>query len=211
MSRPVYIGGVDGSSKGTVVRGDGNFKDLGRVGLCRQAAANILSKAEMVDAGHHTTYVNDECHLDGQGVTVVFKRKPLGSDGQNPTPILVIWAHDSLFPVTVQDNIRRYTPREVGQAQHARELMSWLSFPSSQSLVELIQSGGIMNSVVTAQVVRNPDANYEMSLQSEIKEACLYCSSCVARSTRDSRAAEPRRGHHVHQEATFPRRSAGQT
>jgi hypothetical protein len=60
MSRLVCIGGVDGSSKGIVVR----------VSLCSQAAENILSKAEMVDAGHHITYVNDEYHLDRQGVTM---------------------------------------------------------------------------------------------------------------------------------------------
>jgi hypothetical protein len=43
--------------------------------------------------------------------------------------------------------------------------MSRLSFPTSQSLVELIQSGGIMNNVVIVQDVRYADAIYGMSLQ----------------------------------------------
>jgi hypothetical protein len=84
------------------------------MGLCSQAAANILSKAEMVDARHHITYVNDEYHLDGQGVIMVFKRKSLGSDGHKSNHYSCdLGADDSMFPVTVQDNMRRYTPREV--------------------------------------------------------------------------------------------------
>jgi hypothetical protein len=59
LKKPICIGGVDGSSKGIREDTDGNFENLGRVGICGHAAANILSKAELVDAGHRISYVND--------------------------------------------------------------------------------------------------------------------------------------------------------
>jgi hypothetical protein len=36
----------------------------------------------MVDAGHRISYVNDEYHLDGDGVAMVFRRKLLGDGKQ---------------------------------------------------------------------------------------------------------------------------------
>jgi hypothetical protein len=41
LERPICIGGVDGSSKGIRVETDGNFEDLGRVGICGHAAENV--------------------------------------------------------------------------------------------------------------------------------------------------------------------------
>ena len=48
--KPFYIGGIDGGSRGLCIREDGDFKDLGRVGLATRAAANTLSKTRLIDA-----------------------------------------------------------------------------------------------------------------------------------------------------------------
>ena len=65
--KPFYIGGIDGGSRGLCIREDGNFNDLGRVGLATRAAANILSKTRLIDAGNAVSYdANaDVYHLDG--------------------------------------------------------------------------------------------------------------------------------------------------
>jgi hypothetical protein len=107
LERPICIGGVDGSSKGIRVETDGDFEDLGRVGICGHAAANILSKAEMVDAGHRISYVNDEYHLDGDGVAMVFRRKLLG-DGKHKSKHysceMADAASAATLPVTVEES-----------------------------------------------------------------------------------------------------------
>jgi hypothetical protein len=54
--RPFYIGGIDGESEGLCIEEDGDLKDLGRVGLATTAAANILSKTRLIDAGNTVSY-----------------------------------------------------------------------------------------------------------------------------------------------------------
>jgi predicted lactoylglutathione lyase len=55
--------------------------------------------------------------------------------------------------VTVQDNMSKFSKREIAGAENARELMRQLGYPSSRDMMDLIKSGGIMNSSVTAQDV----------------------------------------------------------
>ena len=61
---------------------DGDFEDLGRVGLATSAAANILSKTRLIDAGNTVTYDAhaDVYHLHGSERSYVFSRK-LNSNG----------------------------------------------------------------------------------------------------------------------------------
>ena len=54
---------------------------------------------------------------------------------------------------TVDDNMSKYSKREIAGAENARELMRQLGYPSSRDLMDLIKSGGIINSNVTAQDV----------------------------------------------------------
>lgn len=54
---------------------------------------------------------------------------------------------------TVEDNMTKYSKREIAGAQNAKELMRQLGYPSSRDLMDLIKSGGILNSSVTAQDV----------------------------------------------------------
>jgi hypothetical protein len=50
--------------------------------------------------------------------------------------------------VTVEENMRRYTAREVQQAKVARELIGRLGHPSSSTAVEMLKKG-IMNCEIT--------------------------------------------------------------
>ena len=59
--KPFYIGGIDCDSRGLCIQQDGDFEDLGRVGLAISAAANILSKTRLIDAGNTVTY---DAHAD---------------------------------------------------------------------------------------------------------------------------------------------------
>ena len=57
---PFFIGGIDGTSRGLKVSESGDFGGLGRVGLSRSAAANVLSKTQMLDGGKRVSYDQDE-------------------------------------------------------------------------------------------------------------------------------------------------------
>jgi hypothetical protein len=69
------------------------------------------------------------------------------------------------FPVTVEDNMHEYSHREVTKALGARELMARLAYSSSQMMLELHESGRIVNCGMTAQDVRDADAIFGMSLE----------------------------------------------
>jgi nitrogen fixation protein len=169
LKTPIYIGGVDGSSKGIRVDADGSFEDLGHVGICGPAAANILSKAEMVDACHRISYVNDEYHLDGDGVVMVFRRKLLGGSGHKSNHYsceMADVASAATLPVTLEANMREYSHREVTKA---RELMARLAYASSSTMLELLGSGGLYTATSFRLII-------------VLVNGCLYC---VLRSHRD--------------------------
>ena len=59
------IEGIDGTSRGLKVNESGDFGGLGREGFSKSAAANVLSKTEMLDSGKQVSYdqVKDVYHL----------------------------------------------------------------------------------------------------------------------------------------------------
>jgi hypothetical protein len=95
-------------------------------------------------------------HLDGDGVAMVFRRKLLG-DGKHKSKHYSCEMADAAsvanFPVTVEDNMREYSHREVAKAREARELMDRLAYASSSNMLELLRSGGLVNCGVTVQYV----------------------------------------------------------
>ena len=74
---PFYIGGIDGGSRGLRIDQEGDFEDLGRVACETTAAANILSKARLFDAGNTVSYdqSNDVYQLQGHQRRYTFCRK----------------------------------------------------------------------------------------------------------------------------------------
>jgi predicted lactoylglutathione lyase len=165
--RPFYIGGIDGESKGLCIKEDGDFKDLGRVGLATTAAANILSKTRLIDAGNTVSYdaLADIYHLYGSERSYTFSRK-IKNDGSKSSHYacdMDSQQHDHALVATVTDNMRNYTKREVTQATNARELMARLAHSSSQATIDMLDAG-VMNCMVTKQDVRNADAIYGSSI-----------------------------------------------
>jgi Reverse transcriptase (RNA-dependent DNA polymerase) len=163
--RPFYIGGIDGGSRGLRIAEEGDFEDLGRVGCEITAAANILSKARLLDAGNIVSYnqLEDAYHLQGQHKNYKFGRKML-SNGRRSNHYACDMA-DYSFVTTVADNMRQYTKREVDQAKTARELMARLGHASSQATIDMLDAG-MSNCTVTKQDVRNADAIFGSSIPS---------------------------------------------
>lgn len=56
--------------------------------------------------------------------------------------------HESLMP-TVEENIQRFTKREVAQAAKARELLGRMGFPSVARAIQMVETGS--NFDVTAR------------------------------------------------------------
>jgi Reverse transcriptase (RNA-dependent DNA polymerase) len=157
--KPFYIGGIDGGSRGLRISEEGDFEDLGRVGCESTAAANILSKARLLDAGNIVSYdqSKDVYYLQGHQRGYTFGRKILSNGRRSSHYACDMADTDQTFVTTVADNMRQYTKREVTQAKNARELIARLGYPSSQATIDMLDAG-MSNCDVTKQDVRNADA-----------------------------------------------------
>jgi len=74
--------------------------------------------------------------------------------------------------MTVDDNKKRFQRREVAKAEEARELMRKLGYPSEKDMFQMVKSGALLNSPVTAQDIRNARAIFgadEASLKGKKK------------------------------------------
>ena len=89
---PFYIGGIDGGFRGLCIQEDGDFRDLGHVGLTSSAIANILSKTRFIDAGNDDSYDAhaDVHHFHGAQRSYTYGRKMNG---------LLIWCSQWKFIV----------------------------------------------------------------------------------------------------------------
>ena len=59
---------------------------------------------------------------------------------------------------TVEENKKKFSKREVGSAQLAREVSRQLGFPSDGGLIDLISSGSMMEIPITSKDVTNAEA-----------------------------------------------------
>ena len=166
-TKPFYIGGIDGASRGLCIQKDGTFHDLGRVGFAPTAAANILSKTRLLDAGNVVSYDADAdaYHLLGSQRSYTFSRKMniSGSRSSHYTCDMAVPFETHALVATVADNMRQYTKREVGQASNARQLMARLAHASSQATIDMLDAG-VTHCDVTKQDVRNADAIFGSSI-----------------------------------------------
>ena len=81
---PFYISSIDGESRGVRISEKGDFEGLGRIANGTTAAANILSKARLLDAGNIVSYnqSKEEYYSEGHQRNDTFGRKIL-SDGRH--------------------------------------------------------------------------------------------------------------------------------
>ena len=112
---PFYIGGIDGGSRGLRISEEGDFENLGRVACESTAAANILSKARLLDTGNTVSYNQslDVYHLHGHRRSYTFSRKMLLNGLRSSHYACDMANTDHTFVTTVADNMRQYTKREV--------------------------------------------------------------------------------------------------
>jgi hypothetical protein len=136
---PFYIGGIDGASRGLRIDQEGDFEDLDRVACETTAAANILSKARLLDAGNTVSYdqSNDVYQLQGQQRRYTFARKML-QDGRRSSHYACDMADtDQTFVITVKDKylasgaFERFKARLIaGGNQQDKGLYEDLSSPT---------------------------------------------------------------------------------
>jgi hypothetical protein len=106
-----YLGGaVGGEAK---VDRDGSFLCFGRIGLCKSAVANLISAGEIVTRGHQVSLESDTYRLEGNGLTLLFTRMVNPVTGVLMNFYSCNLADTDVVLVTVEDNIRRYSEREV--------------------------------------------------------------------------------------------------
>jgi hypothetical protein len=100
--------------------------------------------------------VRDECLVTFDNIANVFKVS-------TPMGLMTFKADRSLYVCNVNTDVedkqgevvslfsaidmrkQRFTPREVKAAEEARDLQKKLGYPSTDALVKLLQSGGVVN------------------------------------------------------------------
>jgi hypothetical protein len=153
------INGIEKSSRGLTVRRRGCFPDLANigcgVGISNGATANIISQAAVRDAGYRIDYdfASDVYTVHGDQFVYRFGRKRENGKISPHYSCDMFIGGQSVLVNTVEDNMQRYTKREVGKAEAARELMSErLGFATPKATIDILNAG-VLNCPVTAQDV----------------------------------------------------------
>lgn len=150
---PTLVSGVNSKGKPLVITECGNT-DFGVVYYDPNCIANILSLGNKVNNCFSVTYSNKQDFYNLQvrkgGCCYYFHRDvssniyicDLDSMVSRPKKILV---------TTVHDKMKKYTVRQVKQAEIAREHQRKLGYSSPGQLIKLIGQGKLVNGTVTAQ------------------------------------------------------------
>ena len=157
---PMVISGVNSQGEPMVVTQCGKT-DFGVVYYDPNCIANILSFANMVNKCYAVSYNSKydfySLQVKRGGCCYYFNRDvkyniyicDLNSMVSKPKLMLV---------TTVRDKMKKYTVKQVQQAELAREYQRKLGYASPGQLIKLIGQGKLVNSNVTAQdVVRSLD------------------------------------------------------
>ena len=153
----VTMTGVQQGSKGVSISEEGEFLDF----YSKDAAANILSFASQVDAGADIKYngAKDQFSLRpaNSDNVYIFTRKNVIESGSRLYSCRLA-RMDAIKPTsystlvsTVEDNMQRYTKREMGLAGKARELLARMGFPSVEKAIQIVETGSNFN--VTGKIL----------------------------------------------------------
>ena len=148
----VHVGGINSEGDSLIVKSLGDSPEFGiSVFYHPSAQANILSFA---DAKRHctVTYDNDNDEFlvtTTSGDTYSFKN----TDGLYICQLSDMWNRQQVL-VTVAQNERLYTQREIKKAKLARDVVRSLGYPSHSNLIQMINSGSIINCPVSAKDVQ---------------------------------------------------------
>jgi hypothetical protein len=83
--------------------------------------------------------------------------------------------HHLALVKTVDENMKRYTKREIGGTTRAREMLSRMGYPSSQQAIAMAESG--VNFYITAHDFRIAEAIWGADIASLLgigRSSCRY-------------------------------------
>lgn len=144
--RPIVVKGVGGTLRVNQV---GDFGKFGSVYFAPLAPVNLLSFGKVAES-HRVVYDSTENQFvveDGDGLKAEFAAKRLG---EHNAPVYTHVFHTE----TVHDREARYTKRQVADAQAARNLMKALGYPSTSDMIDMLTTGKVVNTKITAHDLR---------------------------------------------------------
>ena len=161
--RAINMSGIQLGAEPVSVDTVGDFADLGTVYYSQVASANIISFASQVNAGADITYdkLSDRFVLRpaNSDNVYMFSRKDVdSSEGRFYVCDLrsMMSENETAFVQTVTENMRRFTKREVEQAQRARDMLARMGFPSVIDAMNMVGTGS--NFDLTARDFQVADA-----------------------------------------------------
>ena len=146
----VRMSGIQLGADGIVVDKVGDFADLGEVYFSEMASANVLSFAQQINSGANIEYKRDvdEFHMTpatGERTYRFARKKVEGSEGRfyicDVRNLTRKSASNMVMLQTVDENLNRYTKREIDQARKARELLARMGFPSVAEAMTMVSGG----------------------------------------------------------------------
>lgn len=157
----VVLNGIQAKASGVTIDQEGDLRDIGKCYFSKEATANILSYAVMVDEGNDVSYdkANDRFILRQSGsgkVYSLYRKNVSGSEGrfyccdvrsmikEAPTTYPAVRDH-----AMIENNLSKYTKREIAGADRARLLLGKMGFPSVKSAIDIATRG--INFNVTAR------------------------------------------------------------
>ena len=157
-STPIIVEGINSSAQPLIITKEGT-SILGRAYYDPMCAGNILSFGEAVDSFDRVSYDSrsDEFHLRVSQYSrmLVFQREPVSN-----LYLCNLSQHvgSDIIPTyhvhTVDDQLKKYSNREIAKAEAARELQRKFYFLGDSTLEDLLRHGKIRNTTVTALDVR---------------------------------------------------------
>ena len=150
--KPINVSGVGGNISCTEC---GTFAGVLTTYTHQAFMANVLSQARVEDLvkatiGASLSYDEDsrafELNIPSVGHWVFERRDDLGG-------LRVAKSKPQAAFITVADNRKRYTKRDLKGADDAREVVRRANFPSDKSLAHLVNTGNLLNSPITSSDV----------------------------------------------------------
>ena len=192
--RQVILNGVQSKADGVKITLEGDFDDVGKVYYSDESTANILSLAVIVDQGNDIRYDRkfDRLELRPAGSKKIYsfcRKNVKGNEGRfyccDVNTMVKRFAttypdqhfSDHALVETEQDNMSKYTKREVEGAQRAREMLAKMGFPPVSHAIDIVTRG--VNFTVTGTDFRIADDIWGKdiaSMKGKTKKRVTYSS-----------------------------------